>query len=363
MVGGSYAGSRAAFTRLEYPDIIFAAFSSSAPVQARVNMGIYYEPVYRGMVANGLGNCTRDIHAALRYIDKELEEPRSAAAIKRLFLGDGAEQNSNEDFTTALGSLYGFFQNYGTAGTSEGSLQDFCNYLELEPEKNETAGPEGLAPRYGRKYVAERWASWPVLTPLVNLNTGANCRQDDDSHPLDCELNPLITNPDSISWTWQYCTEWGFLQSNNFGPHGLLSRYQTLEYQQWLCDRQFPGMLPSHPQAHALNAEFGGWDIRPSNTYFSGGEFDPWRTLSIVSSEKFAPQDLIWTTEIPECGVSNPNTIFGWVLENSMHCYDFQPVSTQGKVSRELFKAALKEWLKCYRPAEGGGSQHTRKEE
>ncbi|KAH8429991.1 putative serine peptidase, family S28 [Aspergillus melleus] len=356
MVGGSYAGSRAAFTRNEHPDTIFAAFSSSAPVQARVDMGIYYEPVYRGMVANGLGNCTKDIHAALKYIDEQLSEPQTSASIKKLFLGDGAENNSNEDFTTALGSLYGFFQNYGTAGTSVGSLEDFCNYLELDPETNQTAGPEGLAPTLGNKHLAERWASWPVFTPLVNLNTGANCRKADDSLPLDCELNSPLTDPDSISWTWMYCTEWGFLQSNNFGPHGLLSRYQTLEYQQWICDRQFPGMIPAHPQADALNAELGGWDIRPSNVYFSGGEFDPWRTLSIVSTEEIAPQDVAWTTEIPECGVTKPNTIFGQILKNSMHCYDFQPTSTPGKASRELFQAALKEWLKCYKPTEGSAS-------
>lgn len=357
MVGGSYAGSRAAFTRNEYPDTIFAAFSSSAPVQARVDMGIYFEQVYRGMVGNGLGNCTKDIHAALQYIDEQLSDPHTSAAVKKLFLGDEAENNSNEDFTTALGSLYNFFQSYGTAGTSVGSLEAFCNYLEVDPLTNKTAGPEGLAPAHGNKYLAERWASWPVFTPLVNLNTGANCRQDNDSLPLDCELSSFLTDPDSISWTWQYCTEWGFLQSNNFGPHGLLSRYQTLEYQQKICDQQFPGMIPPHPQTAALNAEFGGWDIRPSNVYFSGGEYDPWRTLSIVSTEEIAPQDVTWTTDIPECGVARGNTIFGHILENSMHCYDFQPVSAAGKASRELFYAALKKWLKCYKPAPAGSGR------
>ncbi|KAH8703025.1 serine carboxypeptidase S28-domain-containing protein [Talaromyces proteolyticus] len=53
MIGGSYSGMRAAFTRNEYPDTIYAANASSAPVQAQVDMSIYFEQLYRGMAANG----------------------------------------------------------------------------------------------------------------------------------------------------------------------------------------------------------------------------------------------------------------------------------------------------------------------
>ncbi|THC89650.1 hypothetical protein EYZ11_010895 [Aspergillus tanneri] len=355
MVGCSYAGNRAALTRNEYPDTIFAAFASSAPVQARVDMSMYWDQVYRGMVYNGLGNCTKDLNAALKFIDHQLADPQTSAWVKRLFLGPGADQNSNEDFTSALTSLFGFFQSSGTAGTSTGSLEEFCNYLEVDPKTKQTAGPQGLAPTHGSRYIAERWASWPMFIPLVNLNSGTNCNKTDHSLPLSCALDQPITKPDSISWSWQYCTEWGFFQSNNFGPHSLLSRYQTLEYQQEVCNRQFPGMLPLHPQAEALNEQFGGWDIRPPNVYFSGGEFDPWRTLSTLSSEHIAPQDMTWSSEIPKCGVTQDETIFGHVLPNSMHCFDFQILSTPGKTSRALFTTALREWLQCFQQRGLGG--------
>lgn len=118
-------------------------------------MGVYYDQIYRGMIANGYANCAKDIQAALEYV--------------------GAGTNSNGDFTTALAGIYGFFQTYGTEGPP-GSLHDFCGYLETDPQTDSKARPDGLAPIYGNKIVAERFASWPIFTPLINLNFGTNCK-------------------------------------------------------------------------------------------------------------------------------------------------------------------------------------------
>ncbi|KAE8355086.1 serine carboxypeptidase S28-domain-containing protein [Aspergillus coremiiformis] len=357
LVGGSYAGIRAAFARNDYPDVIFAAYSSSAPVQAQVNMSIYYDQVYRGMVGHGHENCTKDIHAALSYIDRQLSKNSTAAAIKKRFFGTGAEKNSNEGFTTALVTIYNYFQNYGVDGPKE-SLHNFCNYLEVDPITKQPAGPDGVAKLHGNKYVAERWAAWPEFTPLVNAMFETNCRGLNSSQALSCVLNMVYTDPDAISWTWQYCTEWGFYQSNNVGPHSLLSRYQTLGYQQNICNNQFAqavanGILPPQAQTEALNKEFGGWTIRPSNTYFTGGEFDPWRTLSILTSEEIAPgvapPGITVSTEIPNCGETNQDKVFGYILKGSEHCYDFHAFSTEGKAARDLFQQALTKWLPCFK--------------
>ncbi|RAL13709.1 putative serine peptidase, family S28 [Aspergillus homomorphus CBS 101889] len=353
MLGGSYAGFRAALTRIEYPDTIYAAWASSAPVQAQVNMTNYFDQVYRGMVANGWTNCTKDIRAGLEYIDEQLLNNATAASIMQLFLGPGAEVNSNEDFTAALVTMYGSFQSYGMDGGSA-SLGAFCEYMELDPNTNQTAGPDGLAPTYGNQFVAERWAAWPVLTDLINQNMDTNCRSRKTSLGQECDLSKPYGDPSAISWTWQYCTEWGFYQANNAGPHALLSRYQTLEYQQHICNRQFPsaiekGLLPPQPLTDQTNEEFGGWTIRPSNTYTSGGEFDPWRTLSVFSTEDTAPQGIQISNQIPACGAkTNENVIFGYVLENSEHCFDFQMPPSAGKLSRALFTSALLQWLQCF---------------
>lgn len=105
-VGGSYPGMRAAFVREKYPDTIFASLSSSAPVQAQVNMSVYFDVVYRGLTALGFANCTNDIVAAVRYIDAQLANATTAAAIKKLYLGAGADSNSNEGFADVLTYIY-----------------------------------------------------------------------------------------------------------------------------------------------------------------------------------------------------------------------------------------------------------------
>ncbi|GLB01643.1 hypothetical protein AtubIFM57258_000052 [Aspergillus tubingensis] len=361
MVGGSYAGVRAALTRNEYPETIFAAYSSSAPVEARVNMSVYYDQVYRGMVADGWTNCSADIHAALEYIDDQLSDDDTATSIKQLFFGPGAEANSNGDFTGALTAIYSYFQSYGMAG-GIGGLGAFCEYLEVDPKTNGTTGPDGLAPTYGGQYVAERWAAWPTFLELVNLNMGTNCGPQNASQPIDCDFSKPYGDPATITWTWQYCSEWGFFQANNEGPHSLASRYQSVEYQQEVCNRQFPdavekGLLPPSPRADEVNQEFGGWTIRPSNVYFSGGEFDPWRSLSILSTDDIAPQGVEFTSAIPACGVqTNEDTVFGYVMKDSEHCFDFQATPTVGKLSRGIFTSALLQWLECF----GQNSSQTR---
>ena len=78
----------------------------------------------------------------------------------------------------------------------------------------------------------------------------------------------------------RYCSEWGFFQATNAGPHALGSRYQDAKHQQELCYRQFPdglssGHLPREPHVDKMNRMFGGWFLRPSNTFYTGGEFDP----------------------------------------------------------------------------------------
>lgn len=355
MVGGSYAGMRAAFTRNEYPDTIYASFASSAPVEAQIDMSVYFDQVYAGIVANGYLNCTRDIKAALEYIDRQLSESEeSAAAIKQQFFGKGAEKNSNGDFTAALATIYNFFQSYGLGG-GLGSLGSFCEHMETDPETSAPAPPQGFARTRGKKYAAERYASWPVFTQLINMYFDTNCKKLEPSESLSCVLSPPAIEADSISWTWQYCTEWGYFQINNFGPHSLLSKYQNLRYAQDYCYRNFPeavkkGLLPKRPQVEATNAETGGWMIRPSNVYWSGGQFDPWRTLSPLATGDLAPQGVTFTTDIPKCNVeTDENTLFGYIMRNAEHCYDFHSDFVPGAISRGYFAKALKEWLGCFK--------------
>ncbi|ORY08662.1 serine carboxypeptidase S28-domain-containing protein [Clohesyomyces aquaticus] len=351
-VGGSYPAMRAAFMRDKYPDTIFASYASSAPVEAQVDMSVYFEPVWRGMNTYGYGNCTKDIKAAVQYMDKIMENPTAASKLKERFLGLGAGKNSNPTFADALTTPFNLWQSYGIDGGAYG-LRLFCDYLSTDPQSNKTSGADGWAASKGANFTVNRWASYPRFPAMVNDYLDTNC-SGSLTKQGDCDLNLKFSDPAMVAWTWQYCTQWGFLQSANLGPHQLVSKYNSLEHQKDICHRQFPTakppLFPIWPDTKHTNDVFGGWDIRPSQVYWSGGEFDPWRTLSPLSAESFAPHPKTFQNP-PKCGEEQgEDEIFGYVIPGAQHCYDFRTTFAGGAVSRGYFTAALDRWLKCFRP-------------
>jgi hypothetical protein len=379
-VGGSYSGMRAAFMRKTYPDVIFASMASSAPVEARIDMSAYYDQVYRGMVGKGLSNCTRDIHAAVEEMDRQLtESPESAAALKIKILGPAADLNSNEGFADAMSTVFFDFQSFGVDGTP-GPLREFCDWLSTDPKSKHVSNTEGFAVRKGAQYVLDRWAAWPGFKDLVNNYTPTECLGPNHkfnstmflpngtaiglinlnatktaNNTVSCKLDERNTDPGTISWAWQYCSQWGYFQTVNTGTSSLISKLNTLEHQSNLCKRQFPdgiasGFLPENPQSNITNERFGGWDIQVSNVYWSGGEYDPWRTLSPLTSEDFAPDDIVISSEIPACGAfPQKHHFFGYLMPDAEHCFDFRTTFPAGNKSRSFFVTALHKWLGCFR--------------
>jgi hypothetical protein len=64
-IGASYSGVRSAVLRVRNPDVVFASWASSAPVQAQVAMPSYYEAIERALPRN----CSADWVAMTEYVD------------------------------------------------------------------------------------------------------------------------------------------------------------------------------------------------------------------------------------------------------------------------------------------------------
>lgn len=208
-VGGSYPGMRAAFMRKFYPETIYASYASSAPTEAKTDMSVYFEPVYRGLNAYGWGNCTKDIHAAVMYMDEQMENEEAAAALKQKFLGPGAEKNTNAVFADALSVIFWLWQSYGVEGGVYG-LRNFCDHIETDTETKEVAGADGFAASRGPEFAVDQWAKWPQFTEWVNENLYSECAGPGATNSSAvCNLDLQFQDPSMISWTWQYCTQWG----------------------------------------------------------------------------------------------------------------------------------------------------------
>ena len=122
---------------------------------------------------------------------------------------------------------------------------------------------------------------------------------------------------DLMSWTWQFCSEFGFFQdTNQTDPLNLISRFNNLTSFEYVeCRSVFP-YAPERPETEAINGRYRGWRMKPSNVMFSNGEVDPWRTLGVQSEHSVNPYAFVRnsTKTVPRCNTPPPgDDVFGQV--------------------------------------------------
>ncbi|KLO08900.1 peptidase S28 [Schizopora paradoxa] len=362
-LGGSYPGIRGALIRIRNPEVIFATWASSAPVEAQVDMSSYYKAAERSLTRN----CSADWVAVTSHVDSLLSSSNASLVTDTKFalefarlsksggnttLADGltpaqAAKMSNVDAASILMDPLDFYQYYGF----NASLLPFCNLLET---KNGTATPleEGIVS--GEGGVEDAFDAF--LVALGEL--------DYDSIPGDPD-DPVT----DMSWMWQYCSEYGFYQRGDpANPLSIETSFLSLELFQAQCNETFPEGLPASPAVGNVN-KYGGWNMTPSNVLFTNGEFDPWRTMGLASIESNSPHRTP-TLSVPECNkeLSFPS-FFGMTHTNEVHVSDmrvllvpdanhtdFKTVGFYSPVDPApfyaglgLFEQALDAWLPCFK--------------
>lgn len=96
------------------------------------------------------------------------------------------------------------------------------------------------------------------------------------------------------------------------------------------CINYYGSSVADGPNIAPVNKKYGGWDMSPSNVFFTSGELDPWRALTMFSAESASPARPS-TTTIPASGQAGDNTFFGYLIEGSFHCADLGNTVRQNK--------------------------------
>jgi hypothetical protein len=378
-IGGSYPGIRAAIIRQRNPDVFFASWSSSGPLKTQVDGSVYYNPIQQALPSN----CSADVHAAITYADNILLEgtPEEIAIIKRaIYYARSLSPKGNITFPNypkepedlnywELASILSYpfqgsfltFQSFGY----ERALSAFCNNLEAWNPSNATtftlsSDPSvldtnsldsiptsaGIAATYTPKdaFYAYLYAS---------IEKG---KADNAFFPG----NPR-TMPDTVSWTWQLCTQFAQFQVSQYpSPTNLISRfYNVTAHSIYFCHSLFP-YAPEYPQVQEI-LKYGGWGMRPSNVMFTNRELDPWRTEGVQADRgiNLEALDRKTTSVVPRCNEAPPgDQVFGVVYEGQVHTSDISrragDVTGPVDVGLKLFGEALDVWLPCFK-AKGGG--------
>ncbi|RMZ68518.1 peptidase s28 [Pyrenophora seminiperda CCB06] len=362
--GGSAGAVHGSVLRNKRPDIFYAAWASSATSQAVVDFNEYFDGVFDGLVSKGFGNCTQDIKAVMQYIDRILDsgDETAKSKLKERFLGASGTKNPDRSFAESFAGMYSNYQAHGVDGDGF-ALRGFCDHISTDPATPGHFAPkQGWAATKGIDWTLSRWTSYAPYIDSVNTYFATSCTG--NATASDCTFLQTATDPGQITYLWQTCTQGGAFQPANIGPKQLLPKADTLENVMNQCKVVFPtASLPKFPRVDALNAYTGGWNIRPSNTFFTYGELEPWVPLGVLSKRKEAPKNVEISEVVPKCGVSGGDgKVFGMVLRDQEHCFDVTSRVVEGDAvrARGLVREALRAWLKCFVKGKTGGMKERR---
>ena len=364
--GGSYAGAFVAFLRKLYPDVYWGAIASSGVPEAIYDYWEYYEAarIYAPK------DCVAVTQKLTHMVDNILLNKANAPYIQRLKTAFGlGNLTRSDDFANTISSgiagLQGLnwdpainstdFGVYCANITSSSVIDPATAGLESEARELLTAGGyasevDALAPRL-LNYIA-----------YVNATAVAGCRRQQSRSPS-LTQDGCFTNYNSTFyaqhdlkqtwrlWAYQYCFEWGYLQTGSGVPESqlpLISRLIDIPFLSTVCREAFNITTPS--QVERIN-KHGGVNISYPRLAHVDGEWDPWRAASphrIGLPER-------------ESTVSEPFIL----IDRGVHHWDENglfPNETTSKLPPKAVKHAqkeevafVKEWVKEWHKTKGRG--------
>lgn len=389
-VGGSYPGSRAAWMRVKHPEIIYASWSSSAPLQLQADGSNYYNSMERSLSPD----CAKTVKAAITYFDTTATGPaddpnasfvraatelcshldRSASDVVR-----STESSTLDDLAGRLPdtmSLGNTFQDFGPNSTTAVmcvAIENFDGiaYLNALDDAGTASGmlkaittnPGGssLSAANNANSFGDRSGQVAYGAMINGMCTAISNYNDGQTGDTDTSTNTTTTGDrsdrDNASWSWQVLTEFGIFEGSNPENITIISKwdnYSTVHdsYKSPYSDTPVAKHIPDQPNTASLT-KLGGWDMQLSNTMFTNGEFDPWIAFSVASRVQGAPKRTI-TQTVPKCNVVPDNkNVFGLVFPGQAHASDISIDPTAGPddpgtKGLDLFLKAWEQWAPCF---------------
>ncbi|KAI8949224.1 peptidase S28 [Xylaria longipes] len=286
--GGSYAGAFVALLRKLYPDEYWGAISSSGVPQAIWDYYKYFEAA----AVYGPPDCVEKTRKITDIIDKILIRKKGSKYVSQLKGVFGLPNVTHDgDFASTInGGIYGLQSLNWDPTQSSNQFFDYCDIVSsnklqynqtesLRKSVNELITVAG----YGREV---NTLSNHVLNYVgYYAPNAASCKSQDQDECFST-YDTSFYSQDSISqswrlWPYQYCTQWGFLQTGSGVPKDqlpLISRTIDLEYSSVICRDAFNLTAPANIEA--IN-KYGGFHLSYPRLAFVDGEWDPWRAAGV----------------------------------------------------------------------------------
>ncbi|KAF2840871.1 hypothetical protein M501DRAFT_1010061 [Patellaria atrata CBS 101060] len=280
LYGGSYAGGFVAFMRKLYPDITWGAISSSGVTEAIWDYWEYYSP----HAEYGPPACISNTQDFTAIVDNILIDESNSAYVQPLKEAFGiGNLTHNDDFAYVISWGIGGWQGRNwDPEINDPSFDYYCNNITsselLYPELKSSASNVStlISAGGGDTALTTQFLNY---IGYVNATVTGGCEYTDDQCFSFYNASLHTDSGQARSWPYQYCTQWGYLQTGSGVPAGqkpLISRLIDLPYTSLPCSLGFNITTP--PNITAIN-KYGGLEIRYPRLAFVDGEVDPWRPV------------------------------------------------------------------------------------
>ncbi|KAJ1957244.1 hypothetical protein GGI12_005078, partial [Dipsacomyces acuminosporus] len=233
VTGGSYPANLAVWMRLKYPDLVHAAYASSAPILIEEDFYQYDQVVARALP------CADSVSRAVEQLDSILDS-NDATLISQWKRAFGLDVLNNDDFAGALtDQLSGTVQYY------------------LPPAPGSSA-PDAISTLCS-------WFSRTQCSPLQNFaDMTVKYMRDNSIDPATSysslsSVNNISLHQDSRAWFYQACTQFGYWQSApRFPLRRLRSKHVTAKYISMQCEACFGKVVTGRIDESTFNSKYGG---------------------------------------------------------------------------------------------------------
>lgn len=245
--GGSYAGAFSAFLRVQYPDVFWGAISSSGVTKAIIDYWEYFSPI----AENGPSDCIATQRTLVDLMDRILVGKNHTDLPAKLKTAFGLQNvTHNDDFAQILvNGIYAWQSLNWDPAVGDNEFYRYCDNITstelLYPGEGNASAVHELVQESGYASNATLVNSLLNMIGYYNLTEVQDCassnRTQDEcfgsSHNVTYNGLTSIEDASWKAWPYQYCTEWGFLQTGNTPPDQLplVSRLVDVEYASLVC--------------------------------------------------------------------------------------------------------------------------------
>ncbi|KAJ2009074.1 hypothetical protein GGI04_000763 [Coemansia thaxteri] len=319
-VGGSYGGALAAWMRAKYPDLVAAAWASSAPVFSYVDFYQLDQAMGRHLNARGCGG---SFAQAVKELDDILLSNNSSAIdnVKSMFSINGA---------TALDIVGGIT----TAITRTVNLPVMVNGDQMDNSICaffENPVPPLTAYAMAVSAAMSGYNMPQTIRPHIDY---ARYRRDTSlSSEGDISVNQPYRSWYYISCTW--FTDWQVAPPKSLNLIAYRSRLIDRNFWQGGCQSNFGPGVQSPTDVTSHNDVWFGMLKGASKIYYTVGELDPWRDATVA----------------PESGTLLANTTESpiFVIGGATHTQDMQPDTIYDlesvTMAKQMGDTFIKQWL------------------